>query len=602
MGAKARFLVFFVICSTLAFSSDNDWTEVKSPHFTVLGDGPDEQARSIALSFEQARAIFTEALQGMRTETEAPTVIFATRDPGSMRAVLGAPLPSKWTGTTLGLAGLYMRGEETDYSIVEMGERHTQVVATHEYIHKLLHLNFTRLPTWLDEGLAEFFAYSNSDGHRVILGIKSERMDYLYLYGGFDPPEMVMKGSYRSEYYRNPYKVQIFYTESWALVHYMILGPNMEGGAKLNKFLNVLQQGVEEKKAFQQVFGDMNSFSDGFNKYMSQKSLPAAAFQASIDVSKMPLSVRKLSVPEARIYLAALDLRRHDYDSANKRLASALQDAPKNWFGHEQIAFLNFSQGKVDDAIKEWNAALELNPKDYLALYYKGLVQYRLSRNASSAAEFKKTLDDVLAIQPNFTLAHVMRSRMLVEMGDLDGAAASARKALNLEPDLAGYFLNYAEIELLQKKYAAALRNAQFVARLWDDADRGEALDLIIRIRAASKLQPAGDEKKEEDDLIQGFAKGTIPVRGEVESVSCSNNRLNSVTVKAEGKEYSFRLKQGSFGFSDTIGITGEHFNVCYHTNGYPIVVRSKGEPILGAVSEMSGFEIRNFLLPGEVE
>src|SRR5579871_83741 len=108
MGAKNWFLLFLLICSPLAFSSDNDWTEVKSPHFTVLGDGPDEQARSIALSFEQARAIFTEALQGMRTETEAPTVIFATRDPGSMRAVLGAPLPSKWTGTTIGFAGLYM--------------------------------------------------------------------------------------------------------------------------------------------------------------------------------------------------------------------------------------------------------------------------------------------------------------------------------------------------------------------------------------------------------------------------------------------------------------------------------------------------------------
>ena len=234
-------------------------------------------------------------------------------------------------------------------------------------------------------------------------------------------------------------------------------------------------------------------------------------------------------------------------------------------------AFLNFSQGKMDDAIKEWNAALELNPKDYLALYYKGLSAIQINAAMpASAAQFKKTLDDVLAIQPNFTLAYVMRSRMLVEMGDLDGAAASARKAINLEPDLAGYFLNYAEIELLQKKYAAALRNAQFVARLWDDADRGEALDLIIRIRAASKFQPTGDEKKEEDDLMQGFAKGTIPIRGEIESVSCSNNRLNSVTVKAEGKEYSFRLKQGSFGFSDTIGITGEHFNVCYHANGYP--------------------------------
>ncbi len=591
MGAKYLFLFFLLICSPLAFSSDNDWTEVKSPHFTVLGDGPGEQARSIALSFEQARAIFTDALHGMRTEGVTPTIVFTARDNDSMRALLDVPLPSPTARSGFGPSGWYMSGKEADYSVVEMDWQHTQLIAIHQYIHKLLRANFTRLPNWLDEGLADFFARANSGGRTI-----------LYRVDGFDPPARVMDKNHRAEYFRNRDKVQIFYTESWALVHYMILGPNMEGGAKLNKFLNVLQQGVEEKKAFQQVFGDMNSFSDGFNKYMSQKSLPAAAFQASIDVSKMPLSVQKLSVPEARIYLAALDLRRHDYDSANKRLASALQDEPKNWFGHEQIAFLNFSQGKVDDAIKEWNAALELNPKDYLALYYKGLVQYRLSRNASSAAEFKKTLDDVLAIQPNFTLAHVMRSRMLVEMGDLDGAAASARKALNLEPDLAGYFLNYAEIELLQKKYAAALRNAQFVARLWDDADRGEALDLIIRIRAASKFQPAGDEKKEEDDLMQGFAKGTIPVRGEIESVSCSDNRLNSVTVKAEGKEYSFRLKQGSFGFSDTIGITGEHFNVCYHTNGYPIVVRSKGEPILGAVSEMSGFEIRNFLLPGEVE
>jgi hypothetical protein len=40
MGAKNCFLFFLLICSTLAFPSDNDWTEVKSPHFTVLGDGP----------------------------------------------------------------------------------------------------------------------------------------------------------------------------------------------------------------------------------------------------------------------------------------------------------------------------------------------------------------------------------------------------------------------------------------------------------------------------------------------------------------------------------------------------------------------------------
>ena len=366
MGAKNWFLFFLLICSTLAFSSDNDWTEVKSPHFTVLGDGPDEQARSVALSFEQARAIFTDALPGMRLESEVPTVIFATRDAASMRALLGQPLRSKWAGSAYGPAGLYITGEETDYAIVEMDERHTQLIATHEYIHKLLHLNFRRLPTWLDEGLAEFFATSNSDGQRIILGVKSERLNYLSVPGSFDPVDRII--NHAGEYYRDAFKVHVFYAESWAMVHYMVLGPNMGGGAKLNNLLALLQRGVDQEKAFQQVFGDENAFTAAFFKYIRQKSLPAAAVTASIDVSKMPLSVLKLPAAEARVYLASLDLQRHDLEFARKRLSAALQDDPKNWFGHERMGFLNFSEGNIEDAIKEWNTTLALNPKAYLAI------------------------------------------------------------------------------------------------------------------------------------------------------------------------------------------------------------------------------------------
>jgi tetratricopeptide (TPR) repeat protein len=594
MGAKNCLLLFLLICSTLGFSSDKDWTEVKSPHFTVLGDGPDEQPRSVALSFEQARAIFTDALPGMRLDSEVPTVIFATRDVASMRALFGQPLRSKWAGSTFGPEGLYIKGEEDDYAIVEMDVRHTQIVATHEYIHKLLHLNFRRLPRWLDEGLAEFFATSNSDGQRVILGIKSERLSYLSVPGDFYPVDDIIKG--------RRLNTQVFYAESWALVHYMVLGPDMNGGAKLNNFLTLLQKGTDQEKAFQQVFGDANAFTAEFFKYIKQKSLPAAAVTASIDVSKMPLSVRKLPVAEGRVYLASLDLRRHDLESARKRLTAALQDQPKNWLGHEQMGFLDFSEGNDEEAVREWNTTLAQNPMAYLALYYKGLVDYRARRDAASAAQFMKVLDDVLAVEPNFALAYLMRSRMLVQMGDINGAAASASKAMNLDSDHAGYILNLAEIQLLQRKYTAALSNAHFVARFWDDANRGEALDLISRIRAASKLQAVGEEKKEEDDLVQGFATGTIPIRGEIVSVSCSNNRLDSVNVSSGGKEYAFRLKEGSFNFSRTIGITGEYFNVCYHAKGYPIVVRARGTPVLGSVSEMGGFEIRNFPLPGEVE
>lgn len=585
---------FILIFPMVLFAGDKDWTEVKSPHFIVLGDGPAEQARSVALSFEQARAIFTDALPGMRLDSEVPTVIFATRDAESMHALLGRPLSSKWAGSSFGPDGLYIKGDEDDYAIVEMDVQHTQLVATHEYIHKLIHLNFRRLPRWLNEGLAEFFATYNSDGQRVILGIKSERLAYVSVPDEFYPVNQLLKGS--------RFDVRVFYAESWALVHYMVLGPDMNGGAKLNSFLALLQRGTDQEKAFQQVFGDENAFTAAFFKYIKQKSLPAAAISASIDVSKMPLSVRKLPIAEARFYLASLDLLRHDLESARKRLIPALQDDPGNWFGHEQMGFLYFSEGNYENAAKEWKTALALNPKAYLALYYEGLADYRVRHDAASADQFIKVLNDVLTVEPNFALAYLMRSRMLVQVGDINGAAAAANKAMNLDSDHAGYILNYAEIQFLQRKYTAALSNARFVARSWDDANRGEALDLIALIRTSGELQAVGDEKKEEDDLLQGFAKGTVPIRGEIASVKCSNNRLDSLLVTSANKEYAFRLKEGSYNFSRTLGITGEHFNVCYHAQGYPIVVRAKSAPVPGSMTDMSGFEIRNFPLPGEVD
>jgi Tfp pilus assembly protein PilF len=599
MTMKTYLLVFLLIFPILVFAGDNNWTEVKSPHFTVLGDGPDEQARSIALSFEQARAIFTDALHGMRTEAETPTIVFAARDSKTTQALVGTPLNMSWGNTLVLPAALYLKGEEQDYALVDMDLHHTEAVATHEYIHKLLYLNFTRLPVWLDEGLAEFFAYSKSEGHSITLGARSERVDHAQ--HRFYAVENMLKATRDSECYRDPTQYETFYAESWALVHYLMFGPGMEKGAKLNKFLDLLQHGVEQRVAFEQSFGNIKTFSDQFNRYIAQKTLPVGVIEVSIDITRTPLVTTKLTAAQARIYLAALELRQRQFKEAYKKLNSALQEEPKNWFGHEVLGFAYFGQGNIDGAQNEWNAALELNPKDYLSLYYRGLLNYRSAQTADSFVRFKQILDDVIAINPNFTPAYVARSRVLVDIGDLNGAAISARKAANLKPNLAGYFLNYAEILMLQRKYPEALQMARFVANRWEGPNVGEALDLITRIRAAGKLNVTDEEKMQERDLLNEYAEDTVPIRGEFKAINCSNSKINSFVVASQGRDFSFRLKQGTYGHSDTIGITSDHFNLCYHANGYPVVVRAKAAP-LGAITDASTVEIRNFLLPGEVE
>ena len=38
-------------------------------------------------------------------------------------------------------------------------------VVYHEYTHSILHMNSHWLPVWLDEGVAEFYAYTRFEGH-----------------------------------------------------------------------------------------------------------------------------------------------------------------------------------------------------------------------------------------------------------------------------------------------------------------------------------------------------------------------------------------------------------------------------------------------------
>ena len=73
-----------------------------------------------------------------------------------------------------------------------------------------------------------------------------------------------------SPYYRDIDKVNQFYFESWALVHYLTFGPGMEGGGKLDEFFAELQDGVDQEKAFQQVFGNLAQVENRLDDSMRQ--------------------------------------------------------------------------------------------------------------------------------------------------------------------------------------------------------------------------------------------------------------------------------------------------------------------------------------------
>src|SRR5258708_36506766 len=95
--------------------------------------------------------------------------------------------------------------------------------------------------------------------------------------GTLIPIETLISVDYASPYVHNEDKVDQFYAESWALVHFLMFGPGMDGGKRLNQFSALLQQGTEQKKAFQQVFGDFKEMDRALDAYLSK-----LAFQTGV--------------------------------------------------------------------------------------------------------------------------------------------------------------------------------------------------------------------------------------------------------------------------------------------------------------------------------
>jgi hypothetical protein len=138
------------------FAGDKPFTEVRSPNFRVLTNGSEHDARRIALEFEQMRAVFAIEFPKMRLTTGAPLLIFAVQTENDLKSLA----PAKWKNHKGPLpAGLFEHGWEKQFAIVRLDQDVPGAynVVYHEYVHTLLHSNFRWLPTWLDEGLADFY-------------------------------------------------------------------------------------------------------------------------------------------------------------------------------------------------------------------------------------------------------------------------------------------------------------------------------------------------------------------------------------------------------------------------------------------------------------
>lgn len=277
----------------------SDWLEVRSANFTVYTNGGQKAGERLAWQFERIRGVFKKQWNWARVDGAEPTIIIGARDEKTMQSFL----PYFWelkNGSRP--AGMSISGLDRHTLLVRLdasGSENPYHVLYHEYTHRILGLNFSWLPVWLNEGLAEFFGSTEIDDADVRQGqpraevvafLREVRMMDLDKFFSVDPT---------SGEYNEQTRATVFYAQAWAIVHYLILGDKGAHGEQLNDFVREIAAGTPEEEARTKAFGDPKVLQSTLKRYISQPAFLYRKVENLVDLPPREFKVRVLSEAEA---------------------------------------------------------------------------------------------------------------------------------------------------------------------------------------------------------------------------------------------------------------------------------------------------------------
>jgi Tfp pilus assembly protein PilF len=543
-------------------AAEKKFTEVRSENFRVITDGSDGQARRIAREFEEMRAVMALGFPKMRLSTGAPLLIFAVQDEASMRALA----PALFSDKQLKVSGLFQHHWEKQFAIVRLDQDQpgAHQVVYHEYVHSLLHTNFRWLPTWLDEGLAEFYGGTRFDGKKAYVGAPIPQSEILKKRNGI-PLETLLKVNPHAYFRGKQDDIGEFYAKSWALVHFLIFGPEMDRGKKLSNFYAILQQGDPQVKAFRETFGELKDIENGLDTYINSFAFQSWVIEAPGSMKEKDFAARKLSKAEADAEIAGYRLWNHDQEEAAPLVEEALNADPNLAAAHEVKGFIEFGEGRDSQAVTEFSRAFELDKTRYLSQFFAAIMTAH-RETSEGRDELRASLLQTTQINPQFAPAYVQLAMLELADGNEAKAFAMSRKAESLEPSRASYHLLSGKILLRMKKEKEAAEYARFVAERWEGIDHNEAVALWNLIPEASR--PAGVAFSER---VQPQSKS---MEGTLKTVKCEGGHKDVVLDRGDA-QFSFRSKGAqTIGYSETLWYGADHFNFCHHTEGMHAVVR----------------------------
>jgi lipoprotein NlpI len=471
------------------------WTSIRSKNFIVVGNASEGGMRKVVTRLEQFRQVLSILFPKVRMEASAPTTVIIFKDHDSFR-----PYKPRYKGKPQdGIGGYFVTGPDANYIALTNETRGVSPyeIIFHEYEHFVLRNNMRNAPLWLNEGLAEFYSTFETldDDQKIKLGQPIGRHIVALRENRLLPLQTLLTVDHKSPHYNEGGKAGIFYAQSWALIHYLMIGNDSKRQPQLTRFINQLSPDLPLEENFRQSFqADFKTIEKELDQYIRRFTFPVliGTLKKELEFAK-ETHTSALSEAEVQYYQGELLARTGQLEEAEGRLQNSIKLDAAFSPSRVSLAVVFLRQGRVGEAGELLRAAIASDPKNHLAHYYYAEV-LRLRREFEEAL---KSYQQAALLRPDSARTYADLGYTYLRLGREEEALQAFGQAARLDP-VGGAHLHrsrgYLYLRLARGGPAAADALTYLKRQGWRD-DQAPYMALLAHFGYRQAQQPAAAVK-----------------------------------------------------------------------------------------------------------
>lgn len=478
--AALAFLVIGVCLASPVSLAISGWAGQATAHFAIFTTDNNSGGRELLERLERARLYFEKTGWAAR-DLKRPLSIMAFSSEKEFDAYRPNP----------GAIAFYQHTREGDYILLRSLKPEHVSIIVHEYTHFIVQHSGLKLPLWLNEGLADFYSTIESRQAQVIVGTAPLGWpDTLHNHSWMDWHTLTAVDQ-QSPYYRQPDKMLLFYSQSWAFVHFLALDNAYEN--KFRGFLGTISAGSDSGGPFEATYHKtLQDLGSETEQDVRAKRLESRLVE--LDIRPGTLNVAEVADSGQQAELALANVQAANPRAAAEAkmrlevLAAKYPDDPR---AEESLGFLSMRTGlKNSEAEQHFERASKAHSNDPEVLFW--LAHLKLERGGSA--------DEAIDLLRRALISDGTYYSALLELGF--AAANSDRFDLAVEAlgkiskphaeDAFGvsYLLAYSLSELhLNNRARTSADQAQKMAG--NPRERQQVADLLAEIEQESKGEEA---------------------------------------------------------------------------------------------------------------